>query len=324
MTGNRRSPELRLSPEAEAQASSENRAIAAKLREAADLLQAQGANPFRVGAYRKAADTLSQLSQPVRHLFDEKGREGLEALPAIGRGLASSIAEILITGRWAQLQRLRGETDPEKLLQVVPGIGPDLARQIHDTLHVETLEALEVACRDRRLENVPGIGPRRAAAICALLTAMLDTRRAIRRLRPPLLTPHGPAVKLLLEIDREYREKAAAGTLPTIAPRRFNPRGEAWLPIMHASRGGWHFTVLYSNTARAHELGRTRDWVVVYFYDGEHAEGQHTIVTEARGALAGRRVVRGREAECRAFYGVLIDHAAEANPAQPARRASSA
>ena len=324
MTGNRRSPELRLSLEAEAQASSENRAIAAKLHEAADLLQAQGANPFRVGAYRKAADTLNRLSQPVLHLFDEKGREGLEALPGIGRGLASSIAEMLITGRWAQLQRLRGETDPEKLLQVVPGIGPDLARQIHDTLHVETLEALEVACRDRRLENVPGIGPRRAAAICALLTAMLDTRRAIRRLRPPLPTPHGPAVKLLLEIDREYREKAAAGRLPTIAPRRFNPRGEAWLPIMHASRGGWHFTVLYSNTARAHELGRTRDWVVVYFYDGEHAEGQHTIVTEARGALAGRRVVRGREAECRAFYGVLIDHAAEANPAQPARRASSA
>ncbi|MGZ5127014.1 MAG: DNA-binding protein, partial [Burkholderiales bacterium] len=80
--------------------------------------------------------------------------------------------------------------------------------------------------------------------------------------------------------------------------------------IMHASRDGWHFTVLYSNTARAHELGRTRDWVVVYFYDGDHAEGQHTIVTEARGTLAGRRVVRGREAECRALYAQLIDHAA--------------
>jgi putative hydrolase len=45
-----------------------------------------------------------------------------------------------------------------------------------------------------------------------------------------------------------------------------------------------------------------RDWVVVYFYDDEHAEGQYTIVTEGRGALAGKRVVRGREPECRAFY----------------------
>jgi hypothetical protein len=79
---------------------------------------------------------------------------------------------------------------------------------------------------------------------------------------------------------------------------------------MHARRENWHFTALYSNTARAHELGRTRDWVVVYFYDDEHAEGQHTVVTEARGALAGKRVVRGREAECRAFYAELLSHAA--------------
>ena len=290
--------------------SSENRAIAAKLREAADLLLAQGANPFRVGAYRKAADTLAQLAEPVRRLFDEGGREGLEQLPGIGRGLASSIAEMLITGRWAQLQRLRGETDPEKLLQVVPGIGPDLAREIHDTLHVETLEALEVACIDGRLGTVPGIGPRRSAAIRASLTAMLDRRRAIGRSRPPLPSPHGPSVALLLEVDREYRGQAAARRLSTIAPRRFNPKGEAWLPVMHAQRGGWHFTVLYSNTARAHELGRTRDWVVVYFYDDEHAEGQHTVVTEARGALAGRRVVRGREAECRGFYAPVGEHAA--------------
>jgi len=98
------------------------------------------------------------------------------------------------------------------------------------------------------------------------------------------------------------REKAAAGKLPTIAPKRFNPKGEAWLPVLHARRGGWHFTALYSNTATAHRLGRTRDWVVIYFYDGEHAEGQHTVVTETRGPLAGRRVVRGREAECRAWY----------------------
>jgi hypothetical protein len=59
---------------------------------------------------------------------------------------------------------------------------------------------------------------------------------------------------------------------------------------------------LYSNTAQAHQLGRTRDWVVLYFYDDEHTEGQHTVVTETHGPLAGRRVVRGREAECRAHY----------------------
>ena len=75
-----------------------------------------------------------------------------------------------------------------------------------------------------------------------------------------------------------------------------------WLPILHTSRESWHFTALYSNTARAHELVRTRDWVVLYFNADDHAERQRTIVTEQRGPLTGRRVIRGREEECREYY----------------------
>jgi hypothetical protein len=281
------------------QRTDENQQIAAQLREAADLLHAQGANPFRVSAYRKAADTVAQLDRPVRAIFDSGGQAGLQALPSIGSGIANAIAEMLITGRWTQLQRLRGAAEPEALFQSVPGIGPELARAIHETLHVDTLEALEAAAHDGRLEGVPGVGPRRAAAIRGALSGMLG-RRLPRRLPAPAAS--SPAVATLLEIDREYREQAAAGKLPTIAPKRFNPKGEAWLPVYHVRRAGWHFTVLFSNTAKAHELGRTRDWVVIYFYDHDHVEGQHTVVTETRGPLAGRRVVRGREAECREHY----------------------
>ena len=107
-----------------------------------------------------------------------------------------------------------------------------------------------------------------------------------------------PGVDLLLEVDREYREKAERGALPKIAPRRFNPSGAAWLPILHTERGDWGFTALFSNTALAHELGRVRDWVVIYFHKDSGPEGQRTVVTESRRPLAGRRVVRGREAEC--------------------------
>ena len=82
-----------------------------------------------------------------------------------------------------------------------------------------------------------------------------------------------------------------------IAPRRFNPSGAAWLPILHTERDPWRFTALYSNTARAHELGRTRDWVVIYFHQDDEVEGQRTVVTETLGPLAGHRVVRGREGE---------------------------
>ena len=90
--------------------------------------------------------------------------------------------------------------------------------------------------------------------------------------------------------------------MPTIAPRRFNPNGEAWLPILHTERDGWHFTALFSNTARAHELGRAQDWVVIYFAKADGREHTRTVVTETHGPLDGKRVVRGREAECRTYY----------------------
>jgi len=75
-----------------------------------------------------------------------------------------------------------------------------------------------------------------------------------------------------------------------------------WLPVLHTERDTWRFTVLFSNTALAHQLGRTRDWVVVYFHTDTRPEGQRTVVTETRGPLAGRRVIRGREAASRAYY----------------------
>jgi Holliday junction resolvasome RuvABC DNA-binding subunit len=276
----------------------ENAQIAAQLREAAALLQAQEGNPFRIAAYRKAADTVARAARPVRELFDAQGRAGLQTLPGVGPGIASAVAEMLVTGRWAQLARLRGDADPEALFRSVPGIGEETAHAIHEALHVDTLEALEAAAHDGRLEGVRGVGARRAAQIRASLASMLGRRVA----RAPRATEAAPAIATLLDVDREYREKAQAGRLRTIAPKRFNPTGEAWLPVLHAERDGWNFTALYSNTARAHELGRTRDWVVLYYYDGEHVEAQCTVVTESRGALAGRRVVRGREEECRAHY----------------------
>jgi putative hydrolase len=109
-------------------------------------------------------------------------------------------------------------------------------------------------------------------------------------------------VHLILQVDSQYRKKASDGELPMIAPKRFNPDAKAWLPVMHVTKQGWHFTALFSNTARAHQLDRTHDWVVIYFYDDQHHESQHTVVTETHGDLTGQRVVRGRETECREFY----------------------
>jgi len=275
-----------------------NQQITLKLAQAADLLEQQGANPFRVSAYRHASDTVSRLTSDIRALVETEGAKGLVKLPNIGKGIAASIMEMISTGRWTQLERLRGTLDPVRLFQTVPGLGPVMAEQIHETLHIDTLGALEAAAYDGRLETVPGIGTRRIAGIRNALSALLGSTRR----RQQGKAGEEPPVRLPLEVDRDYRSRAERGGLPTIAPRRFNPDNRAWLPVLHTELDNWHFTVMYSNTARAHELKRTHDWVVVYYYNDHHEEGQCTVVTETRGPLTGQRVVRGRELECREFY----------------------
>jgi hypothetical protein len=117
------------------------------------------------------------------------------------------------------------------------------------------------------------------------------------------MPPERPPVEELLDVDREYREKAEADALRKIAPKEHNPAGEAWLPILNTKRGDRKYTALFSNTETAHAVGRTDDWVVIYL-DRPDAPGraQWTVVTETHGALEGKRVVRGREKECRTHY----------------------
>ena len=283
--------------------SSDNRDVADVLERVGDLLQAQGANPFRVRAWHRAAETVRRSPQPVAEIEAASGAAGLTALPGIGKSLASAIGELLHTGRLALLERLEGQISPEDLFTTVPGIGETLAERLHRDLGLETLEDLELAAHDGRLETVAGFGARRIRGVREALAAMLarSTRRRARRFRAEeRAAAEGaarPSVGTLLAIDREYRARAERGELRRIAPRRFNPTGEAWLPVLHRERSVWSFTALYSNPARAHALGATRDWVVIYFERDGH-EDQCTVVTERSGLLAGRRVVRGREAEC--------------------------
>lgn len=291
-----------------------NLKVARRFDEVASLLEEQAANPFRVRAYRRAAETLRRLERPVDEIFGKEGLAGLEAIPGIGESLARAIRDIVKTGRLPMLARLRGASDPEELLRTVPGIGRATADRLHHDLGIGTLEDLEQAAHDGRLALLAGFGPKRVAAIIDTLDSRLG--RVRRGSRPPRggAAPAGsggtggdaaesgaPPVGEILDVDREYREHADAGDLKRIAPRRFNPEGEAWLPILHAARGKRHYTALFSNTARAHELGKTGDWVVLY-YDGPGGERQCTVITSDRGLLKGKRIVRGREEECALWY----------------------
>lgn len=280
----------------------QNQQIAGSLEEVACLLAEQGASPYRVQAYTRAAGVLRGMAEPAADILQREGLAGLDKIPGVGDTIAHVIRDIVLHGRSGMLERLRGEGDPIALLASVPGIGKSTAWKLHEELGIETLQELEAAAHDGRLAGLPGIGAKR-------LTGIRDTlAHRLGRLKPkpppagPARSPAEPSIAEVLDVDHEYRAEARAGKIKLIAPKRFNPTGEAWLPVLHTTRGGRHYTALFSNTARAHELGKTHDWVVL-FYDGDgQSERQCTVITSAYGPLRGRRIVRGREAECEEHY----------------------
>ncbi len=279
-----------------------NDEIAAVLERIADLLEAGDDNPFRIQSYRDGARSVRQSDRPLAEPAAAGDVQALKELPNIGEGLARVVVELARSGRSTLLEDLQARVAPADVLRQVPGIGPRLAQRIVDELGVRSLPELEQAAHDGRLAELSGFGARRLQSVRDSLETMLRRRGA--RWRGADQRAERPTVATLLAVDDDYRSRAAAGELRRIAPKRFNPEGEAWLPIMRSERDGWRFTALFSNTARAHELNKTDDWVVIYYEpgDGDGEERQNTVVTETSGPLQGRRVVRGRAAETRAYY----------------------
>jgi DNA polymerase (family 10) len=282
--------------------------IADLLERIAELLEAQEANPFRVRAYREAAQTVRNFDQSIADFIRQDQGDALLAVPHIGEGIAAVIGEYVLSGKSNLLEQLETNVPPEAVFANVPGIGHALAQRIVDNLHIHSLPELEEAAHDGRLASVEGFGSRRVARVRAALAGLLSrsarskqrTRTAGTDKQEPKREDR-PSVEMLLKIDEDYRKQAKAGKLHKIAPRRFNPKGEAWLPVLHTKRDGWAFTAMFSNTAQAHKLGKTDDWVVIY-YERDGTERQHTVVTETQGPLKGQRVVRGRDPENQRYY----------------------
>jgi DNA polymerase (family X) len=137
-----------------------NSEIAAIFREIADLLSIEGANEFRVRAYREAAGTVARLSQSVTDMLEAD--EDLSELTGIGDDLAQKIEEIIENdGQLDQLDEIRQRTPPGlvELLQI-SRLGPKRVRRLHGELHVTNVEELEEAARQERIRDVEGFGPK--------------------------------------------------------------------------------------------------------------------------------------------------------------------
>lgn len=90
------------------------------------------ANQYRVNAYRTADVTLRNIDEPAGDILEREGLERLILLPGIGESIAHSIEQMVRSGRLNFLERLQGETEPERILATVPGIVPELALRVHE------------------------------------------------------------------------------------------------------------------------------------------------------------------------------------------------
>src|SRR5215510_14784212 len=149
----------------------DNLAIARVLKEIADLLEIRDENPFKIRAYRTAAETLVHESEPVAGLTPAERL----ALPGIGKDLAAKIGELVNTGAIAYHQELLKEFPPTILdLLRLQGVGPKTVARLYKELGVRTLDELEQAARDGRVRRMPGMGMKKEALI---LTALDRHRR---------------------------------------------------------------------------------------------------------------------------------------------------
>jgi DNA polymerase (family 10) len=186
-----------------------NADIAAIFEEIADRLEIQGANPFRIRAYRNAARTLSELPQEARALLD-KG-EDLTRLPGIGDDLAAKIKEIATTGHCSLLDRLQRELPPAvtELLQI-PGLGPKRVKALYHDLDVQTVEQLQRAARDGRIRALHGFGEKTELNI---LQAVEAHASQARRFKLSMATQYADALCAYLQATPGVNQVVVAGSL---------------------------------------------------------------------------------------------------------------
>lgn len=147
-----------------------NREIADTFATVADMLAIRGDQIHRVLAYRRAAESISDLGRDIHQVYEAGA---LTEIPGIGKTLADKIEEMLTTGKLEFFERLAQEVPPTLVEMLrVEGLGPKRVKQIYDSLGITTLDELTAAAQTGKLRDLPGLGAKSEAKLVAAIEAL--------------------------------------------------------------------------------------------------------------------------------------------------------
>ena len=185
-----------------------NTDIADIFNKVANLLDIEGANPFRVRAYRNAARTLSSLPRNVSDMIAEN--HDLTNLAGIGKDLAGKIKEIVETGSLSQLEEIESKTPAElNRLMKISGLGPKRVKALHRNLGISGLKELREAAEKEKIRKLDGFGPKTEQAILEDLERMGGQKERIKL--PEAEQRAGPLLAYLKKVNG-LREIIVAGS----------------------------------------------------------------------------------------------------------------
>ena len=233
-----------------------NREIADLFDRLADLLEIDGANRFRVRAYRQAAQTIGGLSETLADRVQQG--EDLTRLPNIGEGIAKKVATIVETGALPELDALE-ERLPAELseLMKLSGLGPKRVKALHQDLGVETIEGLRKAIEQHQVREVPGFGAKTEHKLGERLSAWQSEERRTRLIeaeevaRPLIARLHAIDGVNAVEIAGSLRRRQE-----TVGDLDILVTAEPDLPVMDAFTG-------YEEVGEVVSRGDTRSTVML-------------------------------------------------------------
>jgi DNA polymerase (family 10) len=238
-----------------------NPEIAETFNKYADLLEIDGANQFRVRAYRTAGRTILDLSQNLYDMVKE-GKD-LSELPGIGKDLANKIIEMVRTGRLSQMEELK-KTVPIELLDMmdIADLGPKRIARLHQELGISTIKELEASAREKKIRELPGYGEKIEQAILDDITRKGEARGSKERLKLSAVESATESLLSYLRKTKGVKKVTAAGSYR----RRMETVGDVDILVTHTGDSDvMERFVKYEDVDRIIAKGETKSTVVLRF-----------------------------------------------------------